>query len=244
MNKDNDEAEKRAGQEKLKSQKIQEGEIETAKRKERARNNLQEFLERLRLEDLNSVDDFPELGYYSQEDIDGVDIDKSLLIKRAKYPYEVITDGEMLIPEAKAKAIELAKKQGLKIYTKKEFFSEERVAQTEKTKKMSQMDSTIIGEWNKLSDSEKNKYGESKDENDRSRIRMFAAELDKKRLDLEGNGIKLNRESYYQMIKDGLNPAELKIKTKRAWFVGKKSTSVVKTNFGAEISVIAAIVNN
>lgn len=136
------------------------------------------------------------------------------LFEKAKEVFEVAT-GEKLETIAKEKARIEAEKEGLKVISKKEFLSQERIEQTEGKILQKEWSSIIRDRWAGLSEEEKQKYfGEAKDKKDSAiineAVKKFAGDLENKRQSLEKNGILMPREAFYQMMRDGLRPEDIK----------------------------------
>ncbi len=130
------------------------------------------------------------------------------LYERAVEPYREIT-GENLKERAKEKAKIEAEKEGLRFMTKQEFLSPERIKNTEEKVRQRQWSEAILYRWNNLSDEERLRYV---DENGKQNIGKFATELEGKRQGLEKKGINLSRDAYYQMMKEGLQPDQMKVR--------------------------------
>ena len=136
------------------------------------------------------------------------------LFEKAKEVFEVAT-GEKLETIAKEKAKIEAEKEGLKVISKTEFLSQERISQTEGKILQKEWSSIIKDRWAGLSEEEKQEYfGEAKDKKYPATIneavKNFASDLERKRQSLEKNGISMPREAFYQMMRDGLKPEDTK----------------------------------
>lgn len=133
---------------------------------------------------------------------------ESSLYEKAVEPYREIT-GENLKEKSKEKAKIEAEKEGLKLMTKQEFLSEKRIKDTEEKVKQREWSAAISYRWSNLSDKERARYI---GENGKQDISKFATELEEKRQGLAKKGINLSRDAYYQMMKEGLQPDQMKIR--------------------------------
>ena len=130
------------------------------------------------------------------------------LLEKSEMSFE-IAEGKNLKERAKEKAKIEAEKEGLRLMTKQEFLSEKRIKDTEEKVRQREWSSAILYRWSNLSDKERAKYV---DENGKQRISKFATELEEKRQGLAEKGINLSRDAYYQMMKEGLQPDQMKVR--------------------------------
>lgn len=141
------------------------------------------------------------------------------IYEKIREKFEVAT-GSSLKDKASQRAKIEAEKEGLKITTKKEFLTEERLKQTEEKVKQREWSLVIRQRWESLSDKEKEKYFNKTDNRGdtaviNSAILKFASELEVKREELEKKGISLPKEAFYQMMRQGFKPEAIK---KRGFF--------------------------
>lgn len=136
------------------------------------------------------------------------------LYKRAREKAQEIT-GENIRERVKEAAKAEVESEGLKVLTKKEFFSEERAARVQKRIRVERWGSSIREAWLRLSEQEKQKYKLSEEEkkiygdND---IVKFMGELGRQRKSLEAKGVSLSPNVFYDLITKGYKPGDIKIK--------------------------------
>lgn len=122
--------------------------------------------------------------------------------------YRVVT-GQELAPKIKERVVEEATAQKLRIISKTEFLTPERLARTTEKIKQREISSAIEERWDDLSDKEKAMYVMDNGQPD---IQKFANALEMKRQALEAKGINMPREAYYQMIQSGYEPDKIQVR--------------------------------
>lgn len=132
------------------------------------------------------------------------------LYEKAKEITKAFT-GEDLAEKIRGEAKKELEKEGYKVISKKEYYSQEKVARMEQ--RIQQRRWTIgIGEtWSDLPDSEKQKY--------ENNFKKFAEQLEKQREELAKklakNGTTLSRDVFYELLRAGASPQDIKVK---GWF--------------------------
>jgi len=130
------------------------------------------------------------------------------LLGQAMEAYEQVK-GEKLVEKAKELAVSQLKAEKYKLITKNEFFSPERLNSATEKARQREWTLAIKSRWEELNDKEKAKYvGQDGNPN----LQQLAVDLEAKRQDLATKGIEMSRDSYYQMMKEGLRPDQIKVR--------------------------------
>jgi len=134
------------------------------------------------------------------------------LYEKAKEMAKSLT-GENLEEKIKVEAKKELKQEGCRIITKKEYYGEENVRRVEQRTKQRRWWFGIKEAWTDLSDEERQQHGD---------VKKFAEQLEKQREELAQKlakqGITLSRDVFYELLRAGSNPQDIKIK---GWFSKK-----------------------
>jgi len=119
------------------------------------------------------------------------------LFRKSKEMVKVLT-GEDLEQRINIEPRRELEKEGFKMITKKEYFSQKRVDKLEQRIQQRRWGMGVKEAWRLLPDSEKQKHNGD--------VRKFTEQLEIKRKDLEKKGITLSRDVFYEFMRMGLKP--------------------------------------
>ncbi len=116
--------------------------------------------------------------------------------------------GESLDKRMRLEAVEEARRNGKKVISRKEFFSQENVAKAEKDETKRRIGAGVRVSWNSLSEDEKRRRI-LESGNIKEASKKYGKDLEARRQELKGGGIDLPVDVYYNLLSRGIEPQNL-----------------------------------